>query len=73
MQATLEDPKSKRGCRRSRRAGNSNDEFPNASLSVRDVHLLIRELEGYLKRIEGMSGREIGSDCRPSEVAVTFL
>ena len=41
-----------------KRPANPNDDFPNASLSVRDVHLIIRELEVYEKRIAVFKDRE---------------
>lgn len=50
--------KSKRLRRWTKRPANPNDEFPNASLSVLDVQLIIRELEGYEKRIALFKDRE---------------
>lgn len=48
----------KRTRRWAKRPANPNDEFPNASLSVLDVQLIIRELESYEKRIAPFKDRE---------------
>lgn len=48
------DPTRKR--RWMKRPANPNDDAPNAALSVRDVQLLVRELENYLNRIRGATG-----------------
>ena len=48
----------------SKRPTNPNDDFPNASLSVRDVHLIIRELESCEKRIAEFKDRESKSEQR---------
>ena len=56
-----------------KRTANPNDAFPNASLSVRDVHLIIRELERYLKRIEDLKGRDIGTQRRHAQKLVDKL
>ena len=50
--------KSKRIRRWAKRPANPNDDFPNASLSVRDVHLIIRELEGHEKGIAAFKDRD---------------
>jgi hypothetical protein len=50
--------KPKRIRRWAKRPANPNDDFPNASLSVMDVQLIIRELESYEKRIAKLPGRE---------------
>jgi hypothetical protein len=50
--------KPKRPRRWAKRPANPNDEFPNASLSVIDTQLIIRELEGYEKRIAVFKDRE---------------
>ena len=47
-----------------KRPTNPNDEFPNASLSVRDVHLIIRELESCEKRIAPFKDRDSKSEQR---------
>jgi hypothetical protein len=36
----------------------------NAFLSVRDVHLIVRELESYAQRIANLTGRAIATDRR---------
>jgi|GEM_PF-3818013 len=56
-----------------KRTANPNDAFPNASLSVRDVHLIIRELERYLKRIEGLKGRDIDTQRRHAQKLIDKL
>jgi hypothetical protein len=47
-----------------KRPENPNDEFPNASLSVRDVHLIVRELESYEKRIAPFKDRASKTEQR---------
>ena len=47
-----------------KRPTNPNDEFPNASLSVRDVHLIVRELESCEKRIAAFKDRESKTEQR---------
>lgn len=59
--------------RGTKRPTNPNDEFPNASLSVRDVHLILRELESFLKRIEGLRGRDIDVERRHAQKLVAKL
>jgi hypothetical protein len=59
--------------RGTKRSTTPNDEFPNASLSVRDVHLILRELESFLKRIEGLQGRDIGVGRRHAQKLVAKL
>lgn len=48
----------KRARRWAKRPANPNDAFPNASLSVRDVQLIVRELEFYEKRLVPFRDRE---------------
>lgn len=56
------DPKQKR--RWMKRPANPNDEAPNATLSVGDVQLLVRELENYLSRIRGTTDRDVAARRR---------
>lgn len=46
---------------------------PNASLSVRDVHLLIREVDNYLSRIRGARGREVAMNRRHAQKLIDKL
>ena len=62
---TAEAPvKPKRIRRWAKRPANPNDDFPNASLSVREVRLLIREMEDYEKRIASFKDRDSRMDQR---------
>jgi hypothetical protein len=61
--ATQASAKPKRTRRWAKRPANPNDEFPNASLSVMDTQL-IRELEGYEKRIAVFKDRTSKSEQR---------
>lgn len=56
-------PKKKRSRRWAKRPADPNHDA-NAFLSVRDVHLIVRELEIYARRIANLTGREIASDRR---------
>ena len=56
--------KLKRIRRWAKRPGNPNDDFPNASLSVREVRLLIREMEDYEQRIAAFKDRDSRMDQR---------
>ena len=56
--------KLKRIRRWAKRPANPNDDFPNASLSVREVRLLIREMEDYEKRIAAFKDRDSRMDQR---------
>lgn len=56
--------KPKRIRRWAKRPSNPNDDFPNASLSVLDVHIIIRELEGYEKRITAFKDRASKTEQR---------
>ena len=56
--------KPKRLRRWAKRPENPNDDFPNVSLSVRDVHLILRELESYEKRIVAFKDRESKTEQR---------
>ena len=47
-----------------KRPANPNDDEPNASLSVLDVQLIVRELEGYEKRIAPFKDRESKTEQR---------
>ena len=38
-----------------------------------NVHLVIRELEGYLRRIEGLRGRDVAMDRRLAQKLVAKL
>jgi len=49
--------KPKRVRRWPKRPANPNDEFPNASLSVMEVQLIIRELEDHEKKIAPFKDR----------------
>lgn len=51
-------PKRKRNRRWAKAPATPNDDFPNAALSVFDTQLIIRELEGYEKRIASFKDRE---------------
>ena len=62
--ATEAPAKPKRIRRWAKRPPNPNDAFPNASLSVREVRLLIREMEDYEKRIAALKGRDSRMDQR---------
>ena len=62
--ATQASAKPKRTRRWAKRPANPNDEFPNASLSVMDTQLIIRELEGYEKRIAVFKDRASKSEQR---------
>ena len=61
---TADPTKPKRLRRWVKRPTNPNDEFPNASLSVRDVHLIVRELESCEKRIAAFKDRESKTEQR---------
>lgn len=61
---TVAPGKTTRVRRWAKRPANPNDDFPNASLSVRDVHLIVRELEGYEKRIAHFKDRESRTEQR---------
>ena len=65
--------KPKRIRRWARRPANPNDDSPNATLSVRDVHLLIRELENYLGRIRGVTDRETAMHRRHAQKLIDKL
>jgi len=56
--------KPKRIRRWAKRPENPNDVFPNASLNVLEVQLILRELESYEKRIASLTGREIKREQR---------
>jgi hypothetical protein len=62
--ATEAPAKSKRTRRWAKRPANPNDDFPNASLSVMDTQLIIRELESYEKEIAPFKDRESRSHQR---------
>ena len=62
--ATEAFAKPKRLRRWAKRPATPNDDLPNASLSVRDVHLIIRELEGYEKRIAHFKDRDSRTEQR---------
>jgi len=67
------DPKPKRPRRWTKRSATTNDNSPNASLSARDVHLLIREVDNYLGRIRGVRGREIAMQRRHAQKLIDKL
>jgi hypothetical protein len=56
------ETKPKRLRRWAKRPANPNDEFPNASLSVLDVRLILHELRSYEKRIANHPGRDFSRD-----------
>jgi hypothetical protein len=58
MSTTTVTAKPKRIRQWAKRPANPNDEFPNASLSVMDVQLIIRELENYERRIAPLKDRD---------------
>ena len=62
--ATETTAKPKRLRRWAKRPANPNDDFPNASLSVRDTQLIIRELESYEKRNAHFKDRESRTEQR---------
>jgi hypothetical protein len=62
--STAAGAKPKRIRRWAKRPANPNDEFPNASLSVMDVQLIIRELEKYAQRIVQFKDRDSRSEQR---------
>jgi hypothetical protein len=62
--STATDAKPKRIRRWAKRPANPNDEFPNASLSVLDVQIIIRELEKYAQRIVQFKDRDSRSEQR---------
>lgn len=73
MTTTIATTKPKRIRRWAKRPANPNDEFPNASLSVMDVQLIIRELEGYEKRIAPFKDRESKSYQRHARKLIEKL
>jgi hypothetical protein len=62
--STAAGAKPKRIRRWAKRPANPNDEFPNASLSVLDVQLIIRELRRSAQRIVQFKDRESRSEQR---------
>jgi hypothetical protein len=62
--ATETPTKIRRSRRWAKRPTNPNDKFPNASLSVMDTQLIIRELEGYEKQIAPFKDRASRSHQR---------
>lgn len=56
--------KPKRIRRWAKRPSNPNDEFPNVSLSVRDVNLIVTVLKDHGKKIEQFKDRDSKSEQR---------
>lgn len=56
--------KPKRIRRWAKRPTNPNDEFPNASLSVRDVNLLVYVLKSHEKQISQFKDRDSKTEQR---------